>query len=158
MVQGHHRPHCVQLRRHGDDGQVRIGLLLLLCCLFVASSCVLLWCYDCLVCRVCLWPNGIRFRPSLEEASPIQNQHVALDYIGKRGSAVNVGRRERIQYARDILQKEVFIPILQFWMQASKVLLQCCIRSCLTLAQRRTMKPKKYFLWATLCTRCLCAH
>jgi DNA-directed RNA polymerase II subunit RPB2 len=48
-----------------------------------------------------------RFRPSLEEASPIQNQSVALDYIGKRGSAINVGRRERIQYARDILQKEL---------------------------------------------------
>ena len=48
-----------------------------------------------------------RFRPSLEEASPIQNQSVALDYIGKRGSAVNVGRRERIQYAKDVLQKEV---------------------------------------------------
>lgn len=48
-----------------------------------------------------------RFRPSLEEAAPIQNQTVALDYIGKRGSAQNVSRRERVQYARDILQKEV---------------------------------------------------
>jgi len=48
-----------------------------------------------------------RFRPSLEESSPIQNQSVALDYIGKRGSAQNVTRRERIQYAREILQKEV---------------------------------------------------
>ena len=48
-----------------------------------------------------------RFRPSLEEATPIQNQQTALDYIGKRGSAVNVPRRERVQYARDILQKEV---------------------------------------------------
>jgi DNA-directed RNA polymerase II subunit RPB2 len=48
-----------------------------------------------------------RFRPSLDAASPIQNQIVALDYIGKRGSAVNVGRKERVQYARDILQKEM---------------------------------------------------
>lgn len=48
-----------------------------------------------------------RFRPSLEEAAPIQNQIVALDYIGRRGSAQNVGRRERVQYARDILQKEM---------------------------------------------------
>ena len=48
-----------------------------------------------------------RFRPSLEEAAPIQNQIVALDYIGKRGSAANVMRRERVQYARDILQKEM---------------------------------------------------
>ena len=48
-----------------------------------------------------------RFRPSLEEATPIQSQILALDYIGKRGSAQNVTRRERVQYARDILQKEV---------------------------------------------------
>lgn len=48
-----------------------------------------------------------RFRPSLEEAQPIQNNIVALDYIGKRGSAINVGRKERVQYARGILQKEV---------------------------------------------------
>jgi DNA-directed RNA polymerase II subunit RPB2 len=48
-----------------------------------------------------------RFRPSLEESSPIQNQLVALDFIGKRGSATNVTRRERVQYAREILQKEV---------------------------------------------------
>ena len=26
-----------------------------------------------------------RFRPSLEEATPIKHQNVALDYIGKRG-------------------------------------------------------------------------
>jgi DNA-directed RNA polymerase II subunit RPB2 len=48
-----------------------------------------------------------RFRPSLEEATPIKHQNVALDYIGKRGSAINVGRKERIQYAREILQKEL---------------------------------------------------
>lgn len=48
-----------------------------------------------------------RLRPSLDEASPVQNQIVALDYIGKRGSAINVGRRERVQYARGILQKEM---------------------------------------------------
>ena len=47
-----------------------------------------------------------RFRPSLEESSPIQNQSTALDYIGKRGSAENVERKQRIQYAREILQKE----------------------------------------------------
>ena len=38
---------------------------------------------------------------------PVKHQNVALDYIGKRGSAINVGRRERVQYAREILQKEV---------------------------------------------------
>ena len=48
-----------------------------------------------------------RFRPSLEEARPIRTEAAALDFIGKRGNAESVMRRERIQYARDILQKEV---------------------------------------------------
>jgi DNA-directed RNA polymerase II subunit RPB2 len=48
-----------------------------------------------------------RFRASLEEAEPVQNQTVALDFIGKRGSAINVARRERVQYARELLQKEL---------------------------------------------------
>ncbi|GLJ37518.1 hypothetical protein SUGI_0762380 [Cryptomeria japonica] len=46
-------------------------------------------------------------RPSLEEAFVIQNQQVALDYIGKRGSTVGVTREKRIKYAKDILQKEM---------------------------------------------------
>lgn len=48
-----------------------------------------------------------RFRPSLQEASPIQNQIVALDYLAVRGSTPQASRPERIRYARDILQKEV---------------------------------------------------
>ncbi len=32
---------------------------------------------------------------------------VALDFIGKRGSAVGVARAARIQYAREILQREL---------------------------------------------------
>jgi len=47
-----------------------------------------------------------RFRPSLEEARPIRTEAAALDFIGKRGSADGVLRKERIQYAREILQKE----------------------------------------------------
>eukprot|EP00936_MAST-01D_sp_MAST-1D-sp1_P001586 g1586.t1 len=48
-----------------------------------------------------------RFRPSLEEAKVISSPQVALDFIGKRGSAENVGKAERVRYARDILQKEM---------------------------------------------------
>lgn len=50
-----------------------------------------------------------RFRPSLQEASPIQNQIVALDFIAVRGSpsVSNVGRQDRVKHAREILQKEV---------------------------------------------------
>lgn len=46
-------------------------------------------------------------RPSLEEAFVIQNQQVALDYIGKRGSTIGVTKEKRIKYAKDILQKEM---------------------------------------------------
>ncbi|KAL0310646.1 UNVERIFIED_CONTAM: DNA-directed RNA polymerase II subunit RPB2 [Sesamum angustifolium] len=46
-------------------------------------------------------------RPSLEEAFVIQNQQVALDYIGKRGATVGVTREKRIKYAKEILQREM---------------------------------------------------
>ncbi|XP_073299286.1 DNA-directed RNA polymerase II subunit RPB2-like [Primulina huaijiensis] len=46
-------------------------------------------------------------RPSLEEAFVIQNQQVALDYIGKRGSTTGVTRDKRIKYAKEILQREM---------------------------------------------------
>mmetsp|Transcript_28574 Transcript_28574/g.54586 ORF Transcript_28574/g.54586 Transcript_28574/m.54586 type:complete len:1176 (+) Transcript_28574:118-3645(+) len=46
-------------------------------------------------------------RPSLEEAFVIQNQQVALDYIGKRGATVGVTREKRIKHAKEILQKEL---------------------------------------------------
>ena len=48
-------------------------------------------------------------RNSLEEAFPIQDKEMALDYLGKRGSVVGVTKERRISYARDILTKE-FLP------------------------------------------------
>ncbi|CAK4076589.1 unnamed protein product [Aphanomyces euteiches] len=48
-----------------------------------------------------------RFKPSLEEAFVIQEQEVALDFIGRRGSAINVSKADRLRYAQDILQKEM---------------------------------------------------
>ncbi|KAF2148302.1 DNA-directed RNA polymerase [Myriangium duriaei CBS 260.36] len=47
-------------------------------------------------------------KPCLEEAFVIQDQEVALDYIGKRGNQMGT-REKRIRYARDVLQKE-FLP------------------------------------------------
>ena len=38
---------------------------------------------------------------------PPPAQEVALDYIGKRGSTVGATRATRIQYARELLQKEL---------------------------------------------------
>ena len=48
-----------------------------------------------------------RLRPSLDEAFVVQNQTIALDFIGRRGSATNIGRSKRVQYAKELLQKEV---------------------------------------------------
>lgn len=48
-------------------------------------------------------------RPSIEEAEPIKNREIALDYIAKRGAAVGVPRHKRMNYARDLLQNH-FLP------------------------------------------------
>lgn len=44
-------------------------------------------------------------KPSLEEAFPVQDQNVAKDYIGKRGSTEGITKDKRIRYASEILQK-----------------------------------------------------
>eukprot|EP01136_Pigoraptor_vietnamica_P036391 Opistho-1_new@102902 len=46
-------------------------------------------------------------KPSLEDAFVIQEETVALDFIGKRGTTVGVTREKRIRYAKEILQKEM---------------------------------------------------
>jgi DNA-directed RNA polymerase II subunit RPB2 len=46
-------------------------------------------------------------KPSLEEAFEIQTQDVALDFIGRRGSAEGVTKNKRIQYTKEILQREM---------------------------------------------------
>ena len=46
-------------------------------------------------------------RPCIEEAFVIQDEAIALDFIGKRGAAVGVSRDKRIRYAKEILQKEL---------------------------------------------------
>mmetsp|Transcript_12 Transcript_12/g.18 ORF Transcript_12/g.18 Transcript_12/m.18 type:complete len:416 (+) Transcript_12:30-1277(+) len=48
-----------------------------------------------------------KFRPSLEEAEVVQGTLLSLDFIGRRGSAANVGRDERIHYAKGLLQREM---------------------------------------------------
>jgi len=55
-------------------------------------------------------------RQSLEAAVVIQDQQVALDYIGKRGTAIGAVKEKRITYAKEILQKEMLphIGIVEF--------------------------------------------
>jgi len=44
---------------------------------------------------------------SLEDAAPITTQEMALDYIAKRGPTLGAAKDKRMQYAREILQKEL---------------------------------------------------
>lgn len=46
-------------------------------------------------------------KTSLDDAAPITTQELALDFIAKRGPTLGSTRDKRIQYAREILQKEL---------------------------------------------------
>lgn len=46
-------------------------------------------------------------RNSIEDASPISTQEQALDFIAKRGPTMGATKDVRIQYARELLQKEL---------------------------------------------------
>lgn len=48
-------------------------------------------------------------RPSIEEAFVIQDQGVALDYVGKRVAPAGFSKEKRIKFAKDLFQKE-FLP------------------------------------------------
>lgn len=51
--------------------------------------------------------NTFKVKPSLDEAFVIQEQNVALNFIGSRGAKPGVTKEKRIKYAREILQKEM---------------------------------------------------
>ncbi|KAJ3281968.1 DNA-dependent RNA polymerase II [Borealophlyctis nickersoniae] len=61
--------------------------------------------------RICYDVNDVAMlellKPSIEEGFVVQDKNVALDFIGRRGTAVGVSRDKRIKYAADILQKEM---------------------------------------------------
>ena len=114
---------------------------------------------------------------------PVKHQNVALDYIGKRGSAINVGRRERVQYAREILQKEVqrripfsamkvyddgnikylftvifyFLFFIFYFLFFQFFFVSVFVRFFPMSVQKKIVRRKKLFLWVTLCIKCLCA-
>eukprot|EP00932_Pfiesteria_piscicida_P018922 SRR837773.5763.p1 GENE.SRR837773.5763~~SRR837773.5763.p1 ORF type:complete len:1043 (-),score=257.48 SRR837773.5763:37-2829(-) len=46
-------------------------------------------------------------RKSIEDAAPINSQEMALDYIAKRGPTMGATKDVRMQYARELLQKEL---------------------------------------------------
>lgn len=58
-------------------------------------------------CSSLILPSPSQLKPSLDEAFVIQEQTVALNFIGVRGAKPGVTRERRIKYAKDILQKEL---------------------------------------------------
>lgn len=46
-------------------------------------------------------------KPSLDEAFVIQEQSIALNFIGTRGSKAGIVKEKRVKYAKEILQKEM---------------------------------------------------
>ncbi|XP_043915093.1 DNA-directed RNA polymerase II subunit RPB2 [Protopterus annectens] len=48
-----------------------------------------------------------KVKPSLDEAFVIQEQNVALNFIGSRGAKPGVTKEKRIKYAKEVLQKEM---------------------------------------------------
>lgn len=58
------------------------------------------------------WQMLEMLKPCVEEGFVIQEQEVALDFIGRRG-VLGIKREKRIQYAKDILQKELLPNITQ---------------------------------------------
>ncbi|BGP69929.1 DNA-dependent RNA polymerase II [Rhodotorula toruloides] len=61
--------------------------------------------------RICYDRNDTELfemmKPCLEDAFPIQSRDVALDFIGRRGTVPALSRDRRINYAQEILQKEM---------------------------------------------------
>ncbi|CAG8592550.1 13222_t:CDS:10, partial [Ambispora leptoticha] len=61
--------------------------------------------------HICYDPHDTQMlealKPCIEEAFAIQNQEVALDWIGRRGTASGAIKDKRIKYAKEILQKEL---------------------------------------------------
>ncbi|XP_071827788.1 DNA-directed RNA polymerase II subunit RPB2 [Apostichopus japonicus] len=75
-------------------------------------------------------------KPSLDEAFVIQEQNVALNFIGARGARPGVTKEKRIKYAREILQKELLphVGISDFCETKKAYFLGYCVHRLLLAA------------------------
>ena len=62
---------------------------------------------------------------------------VALDYIGKRGATVGVTREKRIQYAREILQREMLPHVGIVGNNETKKVSNCLMLALYTVSASR---------------------
>ncbi len=87
-------------------------------------------------------------RPSLEESFWIQTQDVALDFIGRRGTNPGSDRATRVQWAKDILQKEFLahIGISSFCETRKAYFLGYMVHKlCCAILKRRPMDDRDNF-------------
>eukprot|EP01084_Bolivina_argentea_P211399 359614_1 len=87
-------------------------------------------------------------RPSLEESFWIQSQEVALDFIGRRGTNPGSSRSTRIEWARDILQKEFLAHIgIDSFVETRKAyfLGYMVHKLCCAILKRREMDDRDNF-------------
>ncbi len=84
-------------------------------------------------------------RPSLEEAFPVQDQNVAKDYIGRRGSTEGITKEKRIRYASEILQKELLphVAIGEFCETKKAYYLGYCVHRLLKTALGRRQEDDR---------------
>lgn len=87
-------------------------------------------------------------KPCIEEAFVIQDQNVALDFIGKRGTTLGIRKESRIRYAREILQKEMLphVGTMQFTESKKAFFFGYMIHRLLLCAlERRNLDDRDHF-------------
>lgn len=84
-------------------------------------------------------------KPSLEEAFPVQDQAVACDFIGKRGSTEGITKEKRIRYATEILTKELLphVAIGEFCEVKKAYYLGYCVHRLLKTALGRRQEDDR---------------
>ncbi|KAJ3014299.1 DNA-dependent RNA polymerase II [Thoreauomyces humboldtii] len=87
-------------------------------------------------------------KPSVEEAFVIQDQDVALDFIGVRGTQMGVSKEKRLRYATDILTKEMLPHVsMQAHQQTRKAFFfgYMIHRLLLAALERRQLDDRDHF-------------
>ena len=87
-------------------------------------------------------------KPSIEEAFVIQDESIALDFIGKRGSAIGANREKRILYAKDVLRREMLphIGTLEYVETKKSYFLGYMVHRLLLAAlQRRELEDRDHY-------------
>jgi DNA-directed RNA polymerase II subunit RPB2 len=78
-------------------------------------------------------------RPSLAQAFVIQDREMALDYIGRRGTVVGLSRDKRLEYAQDIMQREMLphVSVGEFYETKKAYFFGYCIHRLIMCALGR---------------------